>query len=80
MNLPVEFIIGCGLLIAGVIFTAYPRDRRYLTRLINMEVAEFGMVFIMLGFDEMLALATFIAVNIVATLIFVRVIEKQEAA
>ena len=45
-----------------------------------MKVAEFGMVFIMLGFDEMLALATFIAVNIVATLIFVRVIEKQEAA
>mgnify|MGYP002733123934 FL=1 len=80
MNLPIEFIIGCILLTAGVIFTAYPRDRRYLTRLINMEVAEFGLVFIMLGFSEMLALATFIAVNIVTTLSFVRIIAKQEAA
>ena len=44
-----------------------------------MEVAEFGLVFIMLAFDEMLALVTFIAVNIVTTLIFVRLIEKKEA-
>lgn len=80
MNLPVEFVLGFILLLVGIFFTAYPRDRRYITRLINMEVAEFGLVFIMLGFDETLALATFVAVNIVTTLIFVRVIEKKEAA
>lgn len=78
--IPPEFAIGCILLLIGVITTAYPRDRTYLTRLINMEVAEFGLVFIMIGFDEMLALVTFIAVNIVTTLIFVRLIEKKEAA
>ena len=75
----VEFIIGYVLLLAGVAATAYPRDATYLTRLINMEVAEFGLVFIMLAFDEMLALVTFIAVNVVTTLIFVRLIEKKEA-
>ncbi|MDU9375620.1 hypothetical protein McpSp1_01970 [Methanocorpusculaceae archaeon Sp1] len=74
-----EFIIGCVLLLIGVAATAYPRDKTYLTRLINMEVAEFGLVFIMLAFDEMLALVTFVAVNIVTTLIFVRLIEKQQA-
>lgn len=78
--IPPEFAIGCVLLLIGVIATAYPRDRTYLTRLINMEVAEFGLVFIMIGFDEMLALVTFVAVNIVTTLIFVRLIEKKEAA
>ncbi len=73
-----EFIVGCILLLVGVIFTAYPRDKTYLTRLINMEVAEFGLVFIMLSFNETLALVTFVAVNVVTTLIFVRVIEKKE--
>lgn len=80
MILPYEFLIGCILLLAGVIFTAFPREKTYLTRIINLEVAEFGLVFIMLGFNETLALATFVAVNIVATLIFVRVIEKKEGA
>ncbi len=75
----IEFFIGCVLLIAGVAATAYPRDTTYITRLINMEVAEFGLVFIMLAFNEMLALVTFIAVNIVTTLIFVRLIEKRAA-
>ena len=80
MILPYEFLIGCILLLAGVIFTAFPREKTYLTRLINLEVAEFGLVFIMLGFNETLALVTFVAVNIVTTLIFVRVIEEKEAA
>ncbi len=78
MIVPPEFIVGCILLLVGVIFTAYPRDKTYLTRLINMEVAEFGLVFIMLSFNETLALVTFVAVNVVTTLIFVRVIEKKE--
>ncbi|HJJ88756.1 MAG TPA: DUF2107 family protein [Methanocorpusculum sp.] len=75
----IEFIIGFFLLLVGVIRTAYPHDSTYLTRIINMEVAEFGLVFIMLTFDEMLSLVTFIAVNIVTMLIFVRLIEKREA-
>lgn len=80
MIIPIEFIVGCILLLLGVLFTAYPREKTYLTRLINMEVAEFGLVFIMLTFSETLALVTFIAVNIVTTLIFIRVIEKKEAS
>ncbi|MDR3101769.1 MAG: EhaE family protein [Methanocalculaceae archaeon] len=75
----IEFVTGCVLLLAGVAATAYSRAPSYLTRLINMEVAGFGLVFIMLAFDEMLSLVTFIAVNIVTTLIFVRLIEKKEA-
>ncbi|MDR0439093.1 MAG: EhaE family protein [Methanocalculaceae archaeon] len=75
----IEFIIGCVLLLAGVACVAYPRDSTYLTRLINMEVAEFGLIFIMFTFNEMLSLITFIAVNIVMILIFVRLIEKKEA-
>jgi energy-converting hydrogenase A subunit E len=80
MIVPTEFIVGCSLLLIGVIFTAFPHDKKYLTRLINLEVAEFGLVFIMLGFSETLALVTFVAVNVVTTLIFVRVIEKKESA
>ncbi|HJJ43292.1 MAG TPA: DUF2107 family protein [Methanocorpusculum sp.] len=80
MIIPIEFIVGCILLLLGVLFTAFPREKTYLTRLINMEVAEFGLVFIMLTFSETLALVTFIAVNIVTTLIFIRVIEKKEAS
>jgi energy-converting hydrogenase A subunit E len=75
----IEFIVGCVLILAGVASVAYPRDSTYLTKLINMEVAEFGLIFIMLAFNEMLSLVTFIAVNIVTTLIFVRLIEKKEA-
>lgn len=74
----IEFILGCILLIAGGLFTAFPRDKRYITRLINIEVAEFGLVLIMLSLSEVLALVTFIAVNIVSTFIFVRLIEKKE--
>lgn len=74
----IEFILGCILLIVGGIFAAFPRDRRYITRLINLEVAEFGLVFIMLAFSEVLALVTFVAVNVVSTFIFVRLIEKNE--
>lgn len=74
----IEFVLGCILLIAGIIFIAFPQNKKYITRLINMEVAEFGLVFIMLGFSEMLALVTFVAVNVVTTLIFVRLIEKKE--
>ena len=80
MILPLEFLVGCILLLLGVLFTAFPREKTYLTRLINMEVTEFGLVFIMLTFSETLALVTFVAVNIVTTLIFVRVIEKKEAS
>ena len=74
----IEFILGCILLIAGGLFTEFPRDRRDITRLINIEVAEFGLVLIMLSFSEVLALVTFVAVNVVSTFIFVRLIEKKE--
>ncbi len=74
----IAFILGCILLIAGCLFVAFPRDKRYITRLINLEVAEFGLVLIMFSMSEVLALVTFVAVNVVSTFIFVRLIEKNE--
>ena len=75
-----EFIIGCGLIILGVICTAWPSPRDYITRLINLEVASFGLLLVMLAFDETIALLTFVAVSGVSVFILVRVIGKKEVA
>jgi len=75
-----EFIIGCGLIILGTICTAWPSPRDYITRLINLEVAAFGLLLVMLSFDETIALLTFVAVSGVGVFILVRVIGKKEAA
>ncbi|MBR1368334.1 NiFe hydrogenase [Methanocalculus chunghsingensis] len=74
-----EFIIGCGLIILGAISTAWPSPRDYITRLINLEVASFGLLLVMLSFDETIALLTFVAVSGVSVFILVRVIGKKEA-
>lgn len=74
----IEFIIGCLLLVFGTAVTALQKNQTYIQRLINMEAAEFGLVFIMLEFNEILALVTFVAVNVVTTLIYVRLLEKKE--
>lgn len=73
-----EFIIGFGLIIIGTIATAWPSPKDYITRLINLELPAFGILLVMLSFDETIALLTFIAVTAISTFLFVRVIEKKE--
>ncbi|HIJ06340.1 MAG: (NiFe)-hydrogenase-3-type complex Eha, membrane protein EhaE [Methanomicrobiales archaeon 53_19] len=73
-----EFIIGLGLILLGTVSVAWASPKDYLTRLINLEIPAFGLLLVMLSFDEMLALLTFIAVSTVSTFIFVRVIGKRE--
>ncbi|MBN1195170.1 MAG: DUF2107 family protein [Methanomicrobiaceae archaeon] len=72
-----EFILGLAVLAIGVLAVAFPRDRSYLTRLINLEIPAFGLLLIMLSFDEMLALLTFIAVTGISTFVLVRILERR---
>ena len=73
------FILGIALLIIGAIAVAFPSRKTYLTRLINLEIAGFGLLFVMLEYDETLALITVLTVSAVSTFIFVRILEKKEA-
>ena len=75
-----EFILGCIILIIGVIAAGFPREKTYLTRLINLEIPAFGLLLIMLAYDKMLAIMTFIAVTAISTFVLMRVIERKEAA
>jgi energy-converting hydrogenase A subunit E len=72
-----EFILGLAILIIGTVAAAFPRPKTYLVRLINLEIPAFGLLLIMLSFDEMLALLTFVAVTTISTFVFVRVIERK---
>lgn len=78
MNL--AFILGVVVLIIGTLAAAFPRPRDHLSRLISLEVPGWGLLLIMLAFDETLALLTFIAVTGISTFVFVRVMERREAA
>ncbi|MDO9540613.1 MAG: DUF2107 family protein [Methanocalculus sp.] len=74
-----EFIIGLGLILLGTVSVAWSSPKDYLTRLINLEIPALGLLLVMLSFDEMLALMTFVAVATVSTFIYVRVIGKKGA-
>ena len=73
-----EFIVGFIILIIGTIITAFPGNRDYRTRLINLEIPAFGLLLITLSYDEALALMTFIAVSTLSTFVMVLVIERTE--
>lgn len=75
-----EFILGLILLVIGSAFSAFPLQRDYLTRLINLEIPGFGLLLLMLSYDEALALFTFGGVSVISTFVFVRVMEKKEGA
>ncbi|MDO9035821.1 MAG: DUF2107 family protein [Methanoregula sp.] len=75
-----EFILGLIVLVAGTIAVAFPRPKDYLTRLINLEIPAFGLLLVMLSYNEALALLTFGAISVLSTFIYVRVIQKKEAA
>jgi len=72
-----EFFIGLILLTIGTWVSAFPRDREYLTRLINLEIPAFGLLLVALSFDETLALLTFIAVSTLTTFVLVLLIERR---
>ncbi|MDP3397022.1 MAG: DUF2107 family protein [Methanoregula sp.] len=75
-----EFILGLVVLVAGTIAVAFPQPKNYLTRLINLEIPAFGLLLLMLSYNEALALLTFGAISVLSTFIYVRVIQKKEAA
>jgi energy-converting hydrogenase A subunit E len=73
-----EFVIGLFVLIVGTIAVAFPRQKDYLTRLINLEIPGWGLLLVMLHYNEALALFTFAAVSVLSTYIFVRIMQKKE--
>ena len=72
-----EFLLGLAILFIGTAAAAFPRPKTYLARLINLEIPGFGLLLIMLSFDETLALLTFVAVTTISTFVFVRVMERK---
>jgi energy-converting hydrogenase A subunit E len=74
---PPEFLIGLVILVIGIIAAAFPRPKDYLTRLINLEIPGWGLLLVMLSYNEALALFTFGAISVLSTYIFVRVIQKK---
>lgn len=75
-----EFILGAFLLLGGTVAAAFPRPRTYLNRLINLEISSWGLLLLMLSYNEALALLTFGGVSALTVYIFVRVLQKKEAA
>ena len=74
------FILGLLLIFLGTLAVAFPRDRRYLTRLLHVEIPSFGLLLLMLTFDETVAFATFIAVNGISICVLMRVLERSDAS
>jgi energy-converting hydrogenase A subunit E len=72
-----EFVLGLLLLVIGSIASAWPVPRTYLARLINLEIPAWGLLLVMLSYNEALALLTFGGVSALSTYIFVRVMEKK---
>ena len=71
--------IGYFLLIIGTIGAIFgPMSDDPLKRLLNIEVPSMGVALILLAYNETLALMTFLAVNAVLMLVFVRAIIKNE--
>jgi energy-converting hydrogenase A subunit E len=75
-----EFVIGLAILLVGTAAVAFPRPKTYLTRLINLEIPAWGLLLVMLSYNEALALLTFGGVSALSTYIYVRVMQKKEAA
>jgi len=75
-----EFILGLILLLGGTIASAFPVPRTYLNRLINLEIPAWGLLLLMLSYNEALALLTFGGVSALSVYIFIRVIQKKEAS
>ncbi|TAJ44093.1 EhaE family protein [Methanofollis fontis] len=75
-----ELALGLAVLIIGAVAAAFPRPKNYLTRIINLEIPAWGLLLVMLAYDETLALLTFIAVTAISTFVMIRVVERRKAA
>jgi len=73
-----EFVLGLALILIGTVASAFPRPKTYLVQLINLEIPAWGLLLVMLSYNEALALLTFGGVSALSTFIYVRVIQKQE--
>lgn len=51
-----EFVLGLTLILIGTIASAFPRPKTYLMRLINLEIPAWGLLLVMLSYNEALAL------------------------
>jgi energy-converting hydrogenase A subunit E len=73
-----EFVLGLALLLVGTAASAFPRPKTYLVQLINLEIPAWGLLLVMLSYNEALALLTFGGVSALSTFIYARVIQKRE--
>jgi len=70
--------LGYFLLILGTIgVITGPKVNDPLNRLLNIEVPSLGLMLIFLAYNQTLALMTYIAINSIITLVFVRTIIKN---
>ncbi len=74
-----EFVLGLFLILVGTVASAFPKPKTYLVQLINLEIPAWGLLLVMLSYNEALALLTFGGVSALSTFIYVRVIQKREA-
>ncbi|WP_423792896.1 EhaE family protein [Methanocaldococcus indicus] len=71
--------LGLFLLIIGTFGGIFgPKVENPVIRLLNIEVAAFGVMLIFLSYDETIALMTYIGVTAALTLVLVRTIIKLE--
>lgn len=73
-------ILGLAVLVIGVLSVAFVRPKTYVARLINLEMPAWGLLLVMLAYDEALALLTFIAVTAISTFVIVRLMEWRDAS
>jgi energy-converting hydrogenase A subunit E len=74
------FALGLAILVVGVLSVAFVRPKTYIARLINLEIPGWGLLLIMLAYDEALALLTFVAVTAIGTFVIVRLMEWRDAS
>jgi len=74
------FALGLAILIIGVLSVAFVRPKTYVARLINLEIPAWGLLLIMLTYDEALAILTFVAVTAIGTFVIVRLLSWRDAS
>jgi energy-converting hydrogenase A subunit E len=74
------FALGLAILVIGVLSVAFVRPKTYVARLINLEIPAWGLLLVMLAYDEALAILTFVAVTAISTFVIVRLMEWRDAS
>ncbi|KAF5038419.1 hypothetical protein DSECCO2_554430 [anaerobic digester metagenome] len=72
--------LGLAILVIGVLSVAFVRPKTYVARLINLEIPAWGLLLIMLTYDEALAILTFVAVTAIGTFVIVRLLSWRDAS